>query len=240
MKKILRSKIVISLLALMLALMPVTISAQSGWGVLADDVYAQRISPLAYVLDYDAGTKIVRINFFEPDVYEPGWMAGLVFIELVFNADVKPSAISAVYINETNVMDMLKNFTMTDNVHYWMEGDSMYYDASYLLAFVYVYPDHTIINEHVIGGGLQYWDRPWIGGPNDNSPQNDTMASLSLADDDFSLSDTLSDTHVDLDFNENVTTTTPTTNNNLLFIAGSVGLVVAAIVIVVWYGRRRA
>ena len=230
----------IGLLALTLFLMPVTVSSQSGWGVYASDVYAQRISPLAYVLDYNAETKIVRINFFEPDVYEPEWMAGLVFIELVFNSDVKPNAISAVYVNGTNVMDMLKNFTMTDNVHYWMEGDSMYYDASYLLAFVYIYPNHTIINEHVIGGGLRYWDRPWIDGPNDTSPQNDPMFGVSLAENDFSLSDTLSNVHVDLDFNENVTTTTTTpANNNLLLITGSVGLVVMAIVIVVWYGRRR-
>lgn len=238
----LRNKLAIGLLSLMIAMMPVTTSAQAGWGVWADDVYAQRISPLAYVLDYDAETKIVRINFFEPDVYEPSWMAGLVFIELVFNADVKPNAVSAVYINETNVMDMLKNFTMTDNVHYWMEGDGTYYDASYLLAFVYIYPNHTIINEHVIGGGLQYWDRPWIGGPNDTSPQNDPSFSLSSDSNEFSLSDTLSDTYVDLDFNENVTTTTTTTpnNNNLLLIVGSVGIVIMAIVIVIWYGRRTA
>ncbi len=230
----------IGLLTLMLFLMPVTVTAQSGWGVYATDVYAQRISPLAYVLDYNAETKTVRINFFEPDVYEPGWMAGLIFIELVFNSSVKPSAVSAVHINGTSLTDMLKNFTMTDGVHYWMEGDGVYYDASYLLAYVYIYPNHTIINEQVIGGGLQYWERPWIGGPNDTSPQNDTMLAFSLADNAFSLSDTQTNVYVNLDFNENVTTTTDTTpTTNLLLIVGSVGLVVMAIVIVVWYGRKQ-
>lgn len=234
-----RNKLIIGLLALVLISMPVTTTSQSGWGVYAADVYGQVIGPLPYAIDYNAETKIVQINFFEPDIYEPGSMTGLEVIELLFNTDVKPTDISAVYVNGTNIMDMLKNFTLIDNVHFWMEGEGVYYDASYLLAYIYVYPDHTIINEH--WSDLQFQDRLWVGGPNDNSPQNDTVASLSLAGDGFSLSDTQTNVYVNLDFNENVTTTTTTpTNNNLLLISGSVGLVIMAIVIVVWFGRKQA
>lgn len=242
-------------LALIMMSMPVATPAQtSNWGLLAEHVYATRISPLAYNVDYNGSTKILQIELYHPEQYEALWLRGMQVIEIVFNVGFKPTSITAVYVNGSDVFDMLYvhptynagNTFFYEDVHHWRKNDTSetnewyYAEAIYLLAFIYTFQNHTVDNldYFMANNSLQYWNRPWIDGPNDTSSQNESMSAFSLANNDFSLSNIPTNVDVNVDFNEEITIDTPTIN--LLLITGSIGLVVMAIVIVVWFGRKQA
>lgn len=255
--------------------LPMTATAQqAGWGMLAEHVFAQRITPLAYNVDYDGDTRVLRVEFYHPEEYLDWWLKGIQIIELLFSDNFKPTQISAVYVNGSEVQDMLYvhpvyndgNTFFYDDVQFWMEGESMYYDATYLLAFIHTFPNKTFSNldNFIANFTLLYWDRPFIYGPNDTSGWNESMSAyqndFTLAEDDFVISQTDTNVHVDIDFNEQPTTTTtdlptettstdgtPSTTNqptivdelDWIVVFGSIGLVVMAIVIVVYFMRKQ-
>ena len=240
------------IIGLSVIMMPNTVNADSNWGILADEVYGEKIRPLPYVIDYNSTTKVARIKMFEYGITEED-VKGLEIIELLFSADCNPDSISAVYVNETNAIDMIYIHPeypdlIYEGYHFWMEGDSKYYDAVYLLAFIYTDPDNktfTDLDTYLTQDPLMWYNKTWIGGPNDTSSMTynpEEYSLLSSIDEKTFTPSSNPGLYVDIAFNESIppTTTTTTTDvpSDLIFLVG-VPPSFAALVILVLYVRQK-
>lgn len=230
--------------------MPLSVDAQ-GWGTIDDEVFGERITPLAYNIDYNGTTEILRVNFYHPETYVEGWMRGMQIIELIFSADFKPKTIDAIYVNGSDVIDMIylhPTYTpnygamFTEDIMFWRKNDtdsSWYYaDAVYLLAFIHTFANHTFENldSFLSDHPLVYYDRPFIDGPNDPEWDEDELSAHEpshIIANDFIASDDDTGVQVMVAFDDAPGQTDAPLLVFAFVMGASVGIVVLAIIVVI-------
>jgi len=233
-----QKKILIGIVALVLLMTPITVTSQDNWSIYADSVFGYSIHAVGgHLINYDETTEIIRLTLYLQENIEESWMRGLAVIEILFNSSVKPTDFTAAYINDTNIFDMLRDFTLIDGLQYWMAGDDAYYDCSYLLAYVYLFPNHTVTNELDL---TIYQGATYIGGPlDDTGLYPDFIPSNNFKEaDDTVLSLIPSNVYCELIYDDSTTTETQYTINPLA-IYFSIGIIGMAFVIVIVYARKK-
>lgn len=216
---------------------PATVSAEAfedGWGIYATDVYGFAIQEAIAGIGFRGETKELQLML-SPNPNAGTTMRGMAIIELLFNSSVRPQSFTAyLEINDTtlmtyDVLDMTINATIKDDIHYWMGGDGVYYDCTYLLAFVYLFDNKTIYNEIDYDLELQWFNDTWIGGP------NDTLPVYSLASDNMVTSEDSNPVICIIGFDE--ITDEITEQSVLIIIIGTTSLIVM-VIIFAWIYRR--